>query len=273
MTPQRLLLVSIPALFLFCCNLPPAANTSETSRVDPTGSTPSPALTHPPFGGTLFIDPDIITPDDPSSFAEITPRGRGIRTMFDRRVNDWIVEEAYLFEVRFGKDKIIEAQVNPEFTAAEAAEHVARYAPVIGQIPLMMLDGVETLWMHDGEELFGGGNRNLLIHVGQGDNYEREGILEEVFIHEAAHSTLDEIHAEAPAWLLAQQKDTNFISDYARDNPLREDVAESFPCYLALRVRPDRLSRGMLDTIRSVMPHRIDYFDAQEFDWFPMEVR
>lgn len=237
----------------------------------PVGTTAETVFTAPPFGGTLFVDPDIITPDDPTTFRGIVPRGRASRTMFDRRVNDWVVREAHVFDVRFGDDKVIEAQVNPEFTAREAEEHVAHYAPVIGQIPLVMLDGVETLWIHDGEELFGGGNNNLLIHVGQGKNYERDGILEEVFIHEAAHSTLDALHANAPDWLRAQGQDATFISDYAKDNPLREDVAESFACYLALRIRPERISPGMRDTIRAAIPHRIRYFDGQEFDFFPLE--
>ena len=37
-----------------------------------------------------------------------------------------------------------------------------------------------------------------------------------------------EILAESEGWLSAQDKDCEFISTYARDNPIREDVADDF---------------------------------------------
>ena len=69
----------------------------------------------PPFGGTIFLDPDIITPEDPTAFLKLEAAGRGIRTMFDRRVNDWISVNAYLFNATFDDGLSTEVQVNPEF--------------------------------------------------------------------------------------------------------------------------------------------------------------
>jgi hypothetical protein len=46
--------------------------------------------THPPFDGTIFLDPDIVTEEDPSSFESITSKGQGTRNVFDRRVDNWI---------------------------------------------------------------------------------------------------------------------------------------------------------------------------------------
>src|SRR5687767_5113519 len=37
----------------------------------------------PPFSGTIFIDEDIITPSDPTSFQSVTYTGQGMRFMFD----------------------------------------------------------------------------------------------------------------------------------------------------------------------------------------------
>lgn len=42
----------------------------------------------PPFDGTIFLDPDIIVPTDPTTFQAAPYAGQGMRTMFDRRVND-----------------------------------------------------------------------------------------------------------------------------------------------------------------------------------------
>ena len=64
----------------------------------------------------------------------------------------------------------------------------------------------------------------------------------ETLVHEAAHTSLDSAHASAAGWLAAQSADPTFISTYARDFPAREDIAETFVLYLAVRYRSDRIS-------------------------------
>ena len=46
-----------------------------------------------PFFGTLWITPDILGPDDPTSFGSVTYTGRGARQIFDRRADGWITVE------------------------------------------------------------------------------------------------------------------------------------------------------------------------------------
>ena len=118
------------------------------------------------------------------------------------------------------------------------------------------------MWIHKGVEPFGGGNNNLLIHVGQGDLYLAQGILEETFVHEATHTSLDADHAASAGWLLAQSKDVNFISMYARDAPAREDVAERVLAWLAVRYRANRIGPSLRATIEQVIPNRMAYFDS-----------
>ena len=237
---------------------------------DPAQPTPAPGAS-PPFSGTIFIDPDIISPADPSSFEALSDAGRGQRLMYDRRVNGWITVEAFLFDARYDDGLAIEIQVNPEFESAVAARaEAARFAPVIGRLPRALRVGVETVWIHQGTAPFGGGNHNLLIHIGQAERYWADGILEETLVHEAAHSSLDERHAAAPGWLAAQAADGTFISTYARDNPDREDIAESYLPYLALRHRADRISGQLAATIRDTIPNRVRYFDSLDLDLYPI---
>lgn len=194
--------------------------------------------------------------------------------MFDRRVNEWVYLNAYLFEADFNDGLKIEIQVNPEFGSEKAAQaEAAKYAPVIGRLPTCLRADVATVWIHQGVQPFGGGNNNLLIHTGQAEQYSAGGLLEEVLVHEASHSSLDELHASAPGWLAAQVADPEFISAYAQENPTREDIAESFLLYLAVRYRPDRISQSHLNTIFQTIPHRIGYFDRQDFDMYPIAVR
>lgn len=226
----------------------------------------------PPFSGTIFLDADIINEDDPSTFTGLSYEGQDDRTMYDRRVNDWVNLTPHLFEASYDDGLSIEIQVNPEFGDESAAMGIAeKYARVIGKLPTSLRKDAETSWIHKGVEPFGGGNNNLLIHVGQADIYENDGILEETLVHEASHTSLDAMHALSEAWKAAQEADPAFISTYARDNPEREDIAESFLLYMALRYRPDRISPALKDKIQVSMPSRIQYFDGIELDMYPIE--
>jgi hypothetical protein len=225
----------------------------------------------PPFSGTIFIDPNILKASDPTTFESIAYAGRGNRTMFDRRVDSFIVLDAFLFNVKFSDGLSAEIQVNPEFGSIPAAMAEAnKYGIVIGRLPTVLRSKVKTVWIHQGVQPFGGGNNNLLIHTGQADIYSASGILEETFIHEAAHTSLDADHATAAGWLAAQRDDPSFISTYARDNPIREDIAESFLPYLALRYRSDRIPASLASTIIRTIPNRIAYFYRQNFNMFPI---
>lgn len=229
-------------------------------------------VVEPPFHGTIFISPDIITASDPTSFIGLTYQGKDQRQMFDRRVDDWVTLEAFLFDAEFNDGLSIEVQVNPEFTTVENAEEYAvKYAISIGQLPTALRVGVETVWIHQGTELFGGGNNNILIHTGQAVIYETDGILEETLVHEAAHSSLDQVHANASGWLTAQQNDPTVISRYARDNPIREDIAESVLVYLAVDFRSHRLPDALQETIRQSIPHRLNYFRSLSLSLHPFD--
>ena len=224
----------------------------------------------PPFGGTAFVTPDIIIASDPSVFDQVVDKGRGTRSVFDRRTNVFGPINAYLFEARGTDGSVLEAHINPEFGSVEAARAEAtRYARIIGQLPWTSRRNVHSFAVHQGDLDFGG-NRNgtLLIHAGRTASYEALGVLEEILIHEAGHASLDERHESAPAWLAAQNADGEFISTYAKDNPTREDVAETYPMYLAVRDTTGRVSEDLKARIASVIPHRIAYFDIERvLDW------
>ncbi len=229
------------------------------------------ALGDPPFAGTIFIDPDIITSTDPTTFQSASYAGRGKRRMFDRRAG-WIEVNAYLFNASFDDGLTAEIQVNPEFGNESAASIEAqKYGQVIGRLPTGLRTDVETVWIPRGEEPLGGGNNNLLIHTERADLSVADGILEETLVHEAAHTSLDAAHATAPGWLASQTADGEFISTYARDNSNREDIAESFLPYLAVRYRPDRIPQSLADVISQTIPNRIAYFDNQPFSAYPLE--
>lgn len=225
----------------------------------------------PPYSGTVFLDPDIVTATDPSAFDGLTPDGRGQRRMFDRRLNAFADFSAFLFNAQFADGPAIEFQVNPEFDEPGEAHTVAGfYAHAIGQLPRSLRERVRTVWIHRGDEDFGGGNDNLLIHTGSvAARYLADGVLEEALLHEAVHTSLDPAHAAAPAWRAAQQADGEFISTYGRDFPDREDLAESFVPWYAVRHRPARVDAALRENVNRVMPARVAWFDSLNLDLRP----
>ena len=228
----------------------------------------------PPFSGTIFIDPDIITDADPSVYSGMTYAGRASRTMFDRRNGDgggWITIDPYLFDTHYDDGLSIEIQVNPEFsTFEEAQKQAVFYADAVGRLPRSLRTDVETMWIHEGVFPFGGGNNNILIHVGQGEAYIRDGILEETLVHEAAHTSLDPSYASSAEWIQAQNTDPTFISTYAQDYPMREDIAESFVPFLAVEYRSDRITESLKNQILKTIPNRMAFFRSLGLDMYPI---
>ncbi len=224
----------------------------------------------PPFGGTIFVSGNIITPEDPSAFVSITPNGREERRMFDRRPGKMEKVNAYIFNAKFDDGQTMIVQVNPEFGEKRAFEEAKKYSLVIGQMPFVLRKDVERVTIHDGKKPFGGGNRGLLIHTGMGESYIRGGILAETLYHEASHTSLDRTHAGNKDWLTAQKEDPEFISGYAKSHPRREDVAETYLMYFAVRYKPERISKKLRDTIKGAVPNRIKYFDSLKVSMHPV---
>lgn len=189
--------------------------------------------------------------------------------MYDRRINGWENYDVHLFTAIFD-DQRAEVQVNSEFEENTAFVLAKKYSTAIGQLPFALRKDMKTVWIHDGNQGFGGGNNNIMIHTKRGDEYIAQGILEEALIHEAAHTSLDEYYGSANDWRRAQKKDGDFISDYARDNPDREDIAESFLLYFALRYKPERIDKTLKNTIQNTMAHRIAYFDSLTLAMHPV---
>ena len=228
----------------------------------------TPALAEPPYSGTVFIDSDILTADDPSTFVQVIAAGSGSRQMYDRRASNgagaFVNIDALLFNAHFTDSGVVEIQVNPEFTASEAATKAAFYGHAIGQLPAALRVDVQTVGIHKGDQAFGGGNNNILIHT---DAAGYHGVwLEETIFHEACHTSLDSKVANTSAWLNAQSTDPDFISTYARDNPDREDVAESCLPYFAQRHREDRIDAGTLATINGSIPNRAAVLDSHNIN-------
>ena len=228
----------------------------------------------PPYYGTAWEFPDIISSDDFSTFQELIYKGEDEREMYDRRKGGrWVTNKAFLFDALF-ENQVIEIQVNNEFkNSNQASTEASKYAEIIGRLPNFLLTNVQTVWIHKGDNDYGGGNNNLLIHTGRTQEYLEHEVLEEILIHEAAHTSLDwnfNGSINRSEWEEAQKKDKNFISIYAKDYPDREDVAETILPWIAVKYRKDSISQEDIDIILTTIPNRLKLFDEQNFDIYPI---
>ena len=218
-----------------------------------------------PYRGSIYISNNILNSSDNSTFTSIESIPDNPRTMYDFRNNgSWIKITPFLFKAKFSDDSEIEVQVNSEFENKTNAEKIALiYLEEIGRLPKLFRKNLETVSIHKGYENFGGGNNNFVIHHDNGLELKKYGLLEEIFLHEGVHTSLDSDHRLSNAWINAQKSDNgNFISDYAKQNPKREDLAETVPLCFALKYKRDRLSDDIIRKIEKAIPNRIEYCNS-----------
>ena len=224
------------------------------------------------FVKALFTEEDIINEKDPTTFQNIVFVKKKTIKWWDRRNGTKQKSfKAFIFKATFLKGKRdITIRVNAEFeTKSKAEEQAVKYAKIIGQLPTFLrTKNLKTLTIHKGNKKWGGGNNDILIHT---DKYLR--FVEEVAIHEAAHTTLDpQWHGsiKRSKWNKAIKADNKFVSPYAKRFPKREDIAETINWWIAVRCKSDRISKLTYEKIILGIPNRLKYLDEQNYDTYPL---
>jgi len=241
----------------------------------PANPTRYPSSATPPYSGTIFNFPNTVTASDPTSFTGIRYAGQGSRLMFDGRGERYITVNAWLFTASFLDHSNVEFRFNPEFSYSDAYAQASKFGGALGRIPEVFRSRVDIFDFNRGSSAQGGrggGNfarRSMSLNTDYAAEKESEGILEELFIHEGSHASLDGYHAIAREWICAENDDRKFISTYARDNPGREDVAESVLPWLAVTYRANRINQNDVNTIKGTIPNRIAYFNRKISIVFP----
>jgi len=233
-------------------------------------------ITDPPFGGTMWDLPDLITSYDYTIYSTSSYQGIETRLFYDKSIPDFINYPAHVYKVNFGDDLSIDFEIYTEFTQEEAGNIEQKYAPLIGQLGKDLRRNIKSFEFLKGEEVASAQRSddlnyaNITFHTDwlinivetrpDGDKTE------ELLIHESAHLSIDPYVYGQQGWTDAVNLDGNFLSTYAKDNPDSEDVAETFQAYIAVKYFPDRISNSLRDTILSVCLNRFKYFDSLNLD-------
>ncbi len=221
----------------------------------------------PPFGGTVYVEPDIITAQDPSTFRGLTYDGAARLDRWDHRFETKMDEpivpaDFHRFTATFRGGKTMQLEVNTEFGSAAKAGRVAEiYAFIAGQMPAVMRKNMLSIVVHKtGDDWSAGPDGEIVIHHGNYAGELADGALEESMFHEAVHTSID-MHVEGRrTWVRAAKADGTFISEYARDSGGGEDVAETFLLYYAWALRRDRMDPDDLQVIEDTIPNRLAFF-------------
>ena len=233
-------------------------------------------LSEPPFRGSLWELPDLNTSNDYSIYSNYQYFGIENRLFYDQSIPDFIEYPAHIMKINFGDSLSVEFEVYQEYQYNQAIEIKDKYAPLIGQLGRSLREGIRSFEFLT-ESTIASAQRsednsyaNITLHPewieGVVESFPGGNRTEELLIHEAAHLSIDPYVYGKPEWISAVNLDGNYISNYAMEFPDREDIAETFQAYIAVKYFPERISNSLRDTILSVCLNRFKYFDSLNLD-------
>ena len=249
---------------------------------------------------------DSINSTDPSTLKKVIYIGEEKRNILQARSDRkdksrrfLFKATPYVFDAYFENGKIFEILIyfkNEKKKSKTKSESLAeKYAFILGQMPNVLLQRLDAAHIY--ADVLGISNasahsRVINIHLQGEDGYKFGTSIEELFIHELVHASLDKpinggaykavnkkryenktiksIKLNWGDWRKAVKKDKKkYITEYAKTT-IHEDLAESFGAWLALRYKDDRISDIQKVAIEKKIPNRIKFFDEQQFDMFPL---
>ena len=178
--------------------------------------------------------------------------------MYNKQSDELFVDGAIHFDVSY-PGQTLRINVNPKVSdpaqrAREAAASVSRLPAPMRQMLLHVNihDGDRGAWAEEDGRFFTLYEDNMAVRLANHD-------LDETVFHETAHVALDPIFRNDPDWASNQAADGDFITEYARDLPDREDVAESALFVWTMKYHPGRLPADVEAAVKQTIPNRLEY--------------
>lgn len=222
------------------------------------------ATTVPLFKNSIVsTEIDFITSEDPSAFKALRFLGRETQEMPDRRNDELMDKEPFVFEATFTDGSKVGIWAHSSFENVGKAERYAEMlcAP-LGKLPPVMRGKLAHVVIHKGDATaFGEAEGHFFVVYSE--NLEirvRNHDLEETVFHESVHATLEMTYRKNPDWLAAQKADTGFITNYAADNSSLEDLPEAALFAYTLQKHPGRLPAEVESWVQKHMPNRLAFF-------------
>ena len=237
-------------------------------------------------GGPMFARPlfknsvasteiDFIHTDDPSVAFRMNEVGRERKEMPDKRSGDGddalFLENVGVFELTYSDGTIVEVWASPQLESS-AALYARHCADAMAKLPHALRSQLKHVVVHFGNESAfaeeSGGffvvySENIEIRLANND-------FEETVFHEAIHVALEAEHARSEGWLQAQKEDRAFITQYAEQQPKKEDLPEFALFAYTYFKHPERLPQRVQDELAQKMPNRLKYLQQVMATWGPI---
>gem|GEM_PF-965702 len=223
--------------------------------------------------GMVFLEPSIIVPGDPSSLRDVRYRGTSSRSSYNSNAGEYRDYRGYDFTVSFDDGDELTISVDTNVGSQDAGRRAADViANPLGQIPAVLRREIEyvTVWDGSGRESATPSWGAITTYDDTNRQKVNNGFMEELFLHEVAHVSLDRWYYSDRDYQNAVGRDRDYISSYAQDNPSSEDIAETFGAYVAVRFKPDRISESLNNTISRAVRYRFEFLDDQNLDFYPI---
>ena len=244
------------------------------------------AETDPPYGGTVYIDKNWLTPSDPSIYIGKSYVGEETFTWFDFRNEQWTDSSAYSYELNYEHGIKVTASIHTDNAQDQIDDYLDAWAFILGQVPARLLQGLgefQVVPSKVGEEGLKANGSTNPTHVVLYANNPKQRLdeelagefVEEAIVHEIGHAVFY-LRQENGEWTDAQTTGPCFISTYARGAPVFEDIPETLMPYLMLRLMPERVSEPDKTSINQCIQARSEVLDqwlSEEtfvaFPWSP----
>lgn len=207
-------------------------------------------------------DFDFIKSDDPDAFESLRFVGRETTEMPDKRNDDLMAENTFVFEAKFRDGKRIPIWAHHSFGDVQTAQRYAAMATgPLGKLPEPMRKTLTRVVIHKGNETaFAEDEGHFFVLYSENmETRVKNHDLEETVFHESVHASLDKKHAKSEAWLSAQKADGAFITEYGANNAGKEDMAESALFAYTMLKHPGRLPAEVENWVSRHTPNRLAF--------------
>jgi len=209
-------------------------------------------------------DIDFILDDDPDEFESLIFVGRSNKEMpGDPNGGGLFDTNTFVFESNYVDGGTLEIWCHSSFETEEAARVYAnKLCPRLGKLPRFQRNLLNHVVIHNGDsgafaEIEG---QFFILYSDNMDQRISTNDLEETVFHESVHASYQFMYQNDPSWLNAQTADPTFVTDYAENNVMVEDMAESALFAYTLLTYPDRLDDDIVVWLENNIPNRLDWF-------------
>ncbi len=230
---------------------------------------PGASIAYPIYPNSVASnDLDFILTDDPGACWTMSEREGGRTEMYDPRRDTLFVEGALHFNVTF-PDQQIRINLHPD--VGDPQQRAMEAAASLSRLPTKMRNELRYVNILDGDgtALSEDLGRFFTLYGGLMERRLAEHDLDETVFHESAHVALDPLLTRDPDWKSNQIADGEFITQYAADNPDKEDIAESALFAWTMFYHPGRLTDDVEARVRDIMPNRLEYFSNMLEGYLP----